>query len=97
MGFRRFFQRNAAQDIPTLSSPEPQTTANGPELGDLTPEQLVELTVAWGELSDAATAAGVTRLQTCTRNGAPWETDPVSVRALAATLRKVKDEEDTRT
>ncbi|MFK4298587.1 hypothetical protein ABH924_003758 [Arthrobacter sp. GAS37] len=86
MGIKRFFQRNTKEGIPGLPSPIRPS-------GQFTLEQLVELTDALGELSEAAAAAGVTRLQACTRDGSAWETNPVSVRVLTAILRKEKDEQ----
>ncbi|MHA7170068.1 hypothetical protein ACX801_18135 [Arthrobacter bambusae] len=92
MGLKRFFQRITRADGPGLPSPEPRTADSGPDVsGEMTPEQLADLTAAWGDLSEAAAVAGVTSVRACNRGGSSWESNPESVRAIATTLRNLKE------
>lgn len=90
MGLRSLFMRRrsatgtAASAVVVGSETEHQEP--------LTPEQLAELQEAWAELANAAEGSGVTGLHACSRNGGPWQEDPVAVRSLAATLRSISSD-----
>ena len=90
MGLWSFLTRRLAGAGTDDSTP---VVIGPPARAPLTPEQLADLEQAWAELAQAAEGTGATGLHACTRNGKPWEEDPVAVRALAATLRDMRDED----
>lgn len=61
------------------------------ERGPVTPEDSPELVQAWAELDAASELAGVTEFRACTRDGTAWQQNPAAVRAIAATIRDLRD------
>ncbi|MET3934382.1 hypothetical protein [Arthrobacter sp. OAP107] len=59
------------------------------------PAQTEDLQEAWAELTEAAQGSKVMSFHACPRSGIPWAQDPVSVRAVAATLREFPDRQQT--
>jgi hypothetical protein len=87
MGFRRFLLKSAGRADLGLPAAARTETIESEDTEPLAPEQLAELQETWAELARAAEGSGVSDFHACTRTGTSWEDDPVTVRAIAATLR----------
>ncbi|MDE8670890.1 hypothetical protein PY310_20170 [Pseudarthrobacter sp. H3Y2-7] len=82
---RSFFTRRR-----TPAAAESSAVVVATDREPLTPAQLADLEVAWAELRQAVQESGVTSFHACTRDGSRWQDDPVSVRAMADTIRRTQ-------
>lgn len=88
MGLRDLLRR---RQTPAAVMPAPAVTAAPREPEPLTSEQQSDLEAARVELRQAMEESHVTSFRACSRNGRHWSEDPDATRAIAATLRSLKN------